>query len=171
MEPSSLYIVESDVTAPAPSKMTVPSYQVATWAFGYRKNGELAVLTASSAASKNQGLIVLVKKGVGMGNGRFEGTYKTVGLLSNGGSHASFLGTSTADGLGNWTRNAGQLNVNGALQNMPQTGNLSYEVTASGRLSAHNGNWMGAVSESGRFVVFAGGTSNNSERDLWILIR
>ena len=138
---------------------------------GIYKNGELAVLTASSAASKNQGLVVLVKKGVGMGDGRFEGVYKTVGLISNGVSHASFLGTAFADGLGNWVRHAGELNVDGAIQNMPGTGNLSYEVSASGRMNAHNGHWIGAVSESGRFVVLAGGTSNNSERELWILIR
>lgn len=163
MPPANTYMVMADGSA------TV-NYSVGLELRGGILLGGDLVILAGGATGGSTLLMVLIRKGAGLGNGAFNGTYRSVSMVSSGGAPWTSVSRSlTADGAGNNMVNAGTRNQDGVISPIGGFAD-TYMVGADGTLTIGGGAFVGGISPGGDFAMFAGGTGGGDPQ-LHLLVR
>ncbi len=141
---------------------------------GIGLGGDLIVLTGSSMASNLQRLEILIRKGAGLNDATFSGTYHTVVLEADPAfppRYQTRVSRTTADGAGMLTLGDEAVNTDGVTSTNAYAGiGLPYSVGADGTLQLIGGILQGGVSPDGRVAVLAGNTGGGHPQ-IWFFFR
>ncbi|MDJ0522463.1 MAG: hypothetical protein QNJ90_10375 [Planctomycetota bacterium] len=150
-----------------------PTPQV-VWSGGMLAGGELIVFAGTTQAIDAQFLIVLIRQGTGLSNATWSGSYHFISIGAGNSPpprYGAITGTATVDGAGSLAIAAETGNQDGTITPGGSLPSLPYLVGATGTLDTVGGGNRGAVSPSGDFAMFAGGTTPLSGPTLWFFHR
>lgn len=146
------------------------------WQGGLFAGGELAVLAGSTQNGINfQFLLFLIRKGTGLSNATFSGSYRfvwTQALSVPPQRYQALTGAGTAAGAGTFTSNEFIfINTDSEIQVSPAGANFTYAVAPDGALTLEGGDYLGGIAPSGRFAVVGGGTTGASLPSIVLFVR
>lgn len=166
------YAVESDGTLSWDWNQGTGTFQG-----GIHAGGDLIVLAGKATADGAPAIVIMIRESDDASDASFDGAYRTCtmhGLLSEPGrKRISGTGTGSADGEGTFTFSGGRINKDGAVSSWPSGFTFDYEIEEDGTLTASDGvdPCTGAVSPTGDFVVFTGGSDEGDDPQVWFLLR
>ena len=147
---------------------------------GVLEGGDLIVFAGSSQATNIQLIGVLIRQSTTASLATLSGPYHDLARFGRAPAAApgttphwiSSTGVANADGAGLLSFGAASINSDGMITTSPGGGSpADYAVAATGALSVQAGGFLGAVSPTGDFAVFAGATGTGGPPQFWFLLR
>ncbi len=139
---------------------------------GILLGGDVVVVSGSTSATRDPGLMIMIRQSTAASAATATGTFSLAGLSRDGGGFSSITGPAVFDGTSNVTVTLTR-NEDGVVSADPvQT--VPYTVNPNGTLIVTPGgteSFIGAIAPDGRFAMLAGETTGSSSPQIVFMLR
>jgi hypothetical protein len=160
-------------TVAADGATTLAAPPPAVYEGGILLGGDLVILSGSSTATRDPGMMILIRQGSGLGPASAMGTYFLAGASrgGGGGGFESVTGPATFDGAGSVSVTLTRNDDGVITTDPPQT--VGYAIAGNGAFTVNAGGdlFQGAISPDGRFAMISGETTGSGNPQINFLLK
>ncbi len=159
-------------TVAADGTMTINAPPGAVYEGGILLGGDLAIVSGSTTATRDPGVLIFIRQGSDLGTGSAVGNYFLAGASRDGGGgFESVTGPATFDGGGNVVVNFTR-NDDGTVAADPPMA-ATYVIAPNGTVTVNAGgdSFAGAISPDSRFMMISGETSGSGNPQINFLLK